>query len=163
MSYSSQDAEIINIPNHVVQYKLELLDANYGTTIDSLTSDAANVTFNIDSGSDIRRTGTLTMLVRNPSWLTENFEIGWMNKLVRFSIGLQYDAETEPPYVDIAKTDSAMLAGKHTDFKWYVLGTMLLTSDSLNYDDKTKELVVSLVDVMAFGTAERGSQIGTMV
>ena len=163
MSYSSQDAEIINIPNHVVQYKLELLDANYGTAIDSLTGDATNVTFNIDAGSDIRRTGTLTMLVRNPDWLTENFEIGWINKLVRFSIGLQYDAETEPPYVDIAKTDSAMLAGKHTDFKWYVLGTMLLTSDSLNYDDKTKELVVSLVDVMAFGTAERGSQIGTMV
>ena len=162
MSYSSEDARIINIPNHVVQYKLELLN-EYLVQSKELTGNAERISFNIDSTSDIRRTASLSLHVTDESWLTDNFEIGWMNKLVRFSIGLKYDKATDPPYVDIALADEATLAGKKIDWKWYVLGTMLLTSDTFQYDATTKTLQLSLVDLMAYGTAERGSQIGTGV
>ena len=138
MSYSSEDAAIINQTNHVVQYRLELLD-EYLQVISELTGDTAEVNFNIDSTSDIRRTADLTMVVNDRNWLTDNFEIGWLNKLVRFSIALR-------------KPDGT--------WKWYVLGTLILTSDAFRFDTATQELHLSLVDMMAYGTPERGSQIG---
>lgn len=144
MSYSTLDARIINNTNHIVKYKLELLD-EYLLPESELTTDASNVTFEIDSSSDIRRTSTLTLHVTDESWLTDNFEIGWLNKLVRFSIGLRY-------------TQNGTAA-----WRWYVLGTLMLSSDTFNYDATTKELQVSLIDLTAYGTAERGSQIGTAV
>lgn len=141
MSYSSEDAGLINQTNHIVRYKLELLDQHL-RTISELTGDTADVSFNIDSTTDIRRTANITMVVTDRSWLTDNFEIGWIDKLVRFSIGLQ-------------KPDGT--------WKWYVLGTMLLSSDTFRYDTATQELHMSLVDLLAYGTSERGSQIGTGV
>lgn len=140
MSYSSADAAVINHHNHVVKFRLELLDS-YLQPISELTGDTSDVSFDIDSTSDIRRTATMTLIVTDESWLTENFEIGWIDKLVRFSIGLKYQGE----------------------WKWYKLGTMLLSSDNFRFDATTKELQLSLVDMMACGTAERGSQIGTGV
>ena len=140
MSVTAQDIAIINQTNHVVKYKLELLDM-YLQVTDELTSDTSDVSFEIDATSDIRRTATLTMVITNESWLTDNFEIGWIDKLVRFSIGLLYQGE----------------------WHWYALGTLLLTSDAFRYDASTRELSMSLVDMMACGTSERGSQIGTGV
>lgn len=141
MSYSSEDAALINQTNHIVRYKLELLD-EYLQVISELTGDTAEVNFNIDSTTDIRRTADLTMVVEDESWMTENFEIGWLTKLIRFSIGLK-------------KPDGT--------WQWYKIGTMLLTSDAFRFDTATRELHLSLVDLMAYGTAERGSQIGTGV
>lgn len=138
MSFSSTDAALINRHNHIVNYKLELLD-EYLNVVSELTGDTADVTFDIDATSDIRRTAALTMVVENESWLTDNFEIGWINRLVRFSIGLK----------------------NGSDWVWYKLGTMLLSSDTFHYDTTTRELQISLVDLMAYGTEERGSQIGT--
>ena len=141
MSYSSEDAMLINQTNHIVKYKLELLN-EYLQVISELTSDTADVSFNIDATSDIRRTANITMVVTDQNWLTDNFEIGWIDKLVRFSIGLR-------------KTDGT--------WKWYKLGTLLLSSDTFRFDTATQELRISLVDLMACGTSERGSQIGTGV
>ena len=140
MSYSSEDAALINRHNHIVNYKLELLD-EYLNVVSELTGDTADAAFNIDATSEMRRTGALTMVVENESWLTDNFEIGWINRLVRFSIGLK----------------------NNTQWVWYKLGTMLLSSDTFHYDATTRELQISLVDLMAYGTEERGSQIGNGV
>lgn len=141
MSYSSEDSQLINQTNHVVRYKLELLN-KYLQVESELTGDTADVNFNIDATTDIRRTADLTMVVTDRSWMTDNFEIGWVDKLVRFSIGLQ-------------KLDGT--------WKWYALGTLLLSSDAFRFDTATQEMHMSLVDLMAYGTSERGSQIGTGV
>ena len=148
MSFSSEDAALINNRNHIVQYKLELLNENL-IAESELTGDTAEVNFNIDSTTDIRRTADLTMVVEDETWMTDNFEIGWLNKLIRFSIGLKRpDGTYEEP---------------EDKYKWYEIGTMLLSSDAFRFDTATKELHLSLVDMMAYGTSERGSQIGTGV
>lgn len=162
MSYSSEDAAIINQTNHIVSYRLELLN-EYLQVISELTGDTAEVNFNIDSTSDIRRTADLTMVVKDRSWLTDNFEIGWLDKLVRFSIGLKYDGPGATALIDEAQVDYSKIEETAAGWRWYPLGTMLLTSDAFRFDTATQELHLSLVDLMAYGTPERGSQIGTGV
>jgi len=131
------DLSILRLTNHVLKYKVELLDDMF-EPISEIASDASNVTFNIDSSSDIRRTATLKLVIEDESWLTENFEIGWLDKYVRFSIGILFEGE----------------------YHYYVLGTMLLSADAFMYDATTSELTMTLVDLMACATSQRGSQIG---
>ena len=162
MTITSDDIALINQTNHVVQYKLELLD-EYLNVISEITGDTADVSFNIDATTDIRRTATLTMVVTDESWMTENFEIGWINKLIRFSIGLRYDRDDASAIVDESRADFVVIDEPASIWKWYPIGTMLLTSDAFRFDTATQELQISLVDLIAYGTAERGSQIGTGV
>lgn len=137
MSVTETDLAILELTNHVLKYKVELLDNEFDV-IDEIATDASNVTFNIDSSSDVRRTATMKLVIEDETWVTENFEIGWLNKYVRFSIGILYNG----------------------DFVYYVLGTMLLSSDSFLYDATNSELTLTLVDLMAYATSQRGSQIG---
>ncbi len=137
MSVSETDIAILQLTNHVLRYKVELLDENLDVESE-IATDASNVTFNIDSSSDIRRTATMKLVIEDENWLTENFEIGWLDKFVRFSIGILYNG----------------------DYVYYKLGTMLLSADSFMYDATNSELTLTLVDMMAYATSQRGSQIG---
>lgn len=137
---TSDDISAVNQQTYDIKYKLEVLD-EYLLVTGEVTADASNIVFNLDAESDMRRTGSLTIVVTDKSWVDENFEIGWMNKFVRFSIGILYNDE----------------------YRWYKLGTMVATSDSFNYDAVTNELQLTLTDIMGLLNSERGSQIGTPV
>lgn len=140
MTITQDDIKAVNQRTHDVMYKLEVLN-EYLFVESEITASASNITFNIDAESDMRRTGTLTMLVEDKAWVEETFEIGWMNKFIRFNIGLLYNDA----------------------YRWYRLGTMVATSDAFNYDATTKELQLTLADIMGILNSERGSQIGTPV
>ncbi len=137
---TADDIAAVNQQNYDVKYKLEILD-EYLLVVDEVTGSANQIAFNLDAESDMRRTGSLTMIVEDQSWVEENFEVGWMDKFVRFSIGLLYNGE----------------------YRWYKLGTMIATSDAFSYDAVTKELSLTLTDLMGMLNSERGSQIGTPV
>lgn len=137
MNVTQDDINAVNQLDHVVRYKLELLD-EYLLVTSEVTASAKDVTFNIDAESNMRRTGTLTLIVDDADWVKENFELGWMDKFVRFSIGLLYNG----------------------DYRWYVLGTMVATSDAFTFDETTNELQLTLTDIMGLLNSERGSQIG---
>lgn len=137
---TQEDINAINQHSHDVLYKLELLD-EYLLVISEVTATARDVSFNIDADSDMRRTGSMTLVLNDKEWVEENFELGWMDKFVRFSVGLLYQGE----------------------YRWYKLGTMVVSSDAFNYDEQTNELQLTLTDIMGYLNAERGSQIGTAV
>jgi len=140
ITVTSDDIAAINQTNHIVMYKLELLD-EYLLVTSEVTANAKDVTFNIDAESDMRRTGTVTLIITDKSWVEENFELGWMDKFVRFSVGIMYNG----------------------DYRWYKLGTMIVSSDAFHYDATTNELQLTLTDIMGYLNGERGSQIGTAV
>lgn len=140
ITVTQDDINTINQTEHIIKYKIELLD-DYLLVTSEVTASAKDVTFNIDAGSDMRRTGTVTLIVDDSQWVSENFELGWMDKFVRFSIGIMYKG----------------------NYRWYTLGTMIATSDAFNYDEVTNELQLTLTDIMGYLNTERGSQIGTAV
>ena len=140
IAVTRDDINAVNQTNHIVKYKLELLDA-YLSVISEVTASAKDVTFNIDAESNMRRTGTMTLIVDDSQWVSENFELSWMDKFVRFSVGLMYNGS----------------------YRWYAVGTMIATDDAFSYDETTNELQLTLTDIMGYLNEERGSQIGTAV
>lgn len=140
ITVTQDDIKAINQTEHIIKYKIGLLD-EYLLVTSEVTASAKDVTFNIDAESDMRRTGTVTLIVDDSQWVSENFELGWMDKFIRFSVGIMYDG----------------------NYRWYALGTLIATSDAFNYDEVTNELQLTLTDIMGYLNTERGSQIGTSV
>ena len=69
----------------------------------------------------------------------------WLDNAVRLKVGLQ---DTHIAHFD------------KTTYVYYDIGVFLLSEGSLTYDATNRRMTISLVDLMAYGTAVRGSQIG---
>ena len=137
---NKEKLSMLKQPSVKLRYKIELLD-EFLNVESTLTSSVASLTMSINAESDIRKTAVLKMIVEDNSFTEEGFEMNWLDKAIRLSIGI-YNG---------------------TEYYYYTLGTMLLGSDSYEYSADKNELTLQLNDIMSSGTSERGSQIGTDV
>lgn len=134
-----REVELIRSHNKVVRVRATLLDENY-KEVDNLTGTIkASPAYDISSESDIRRTSSITMIVDKDK-LNTDFEKTWIQRMVELSIGV-YD-RIEDKYI------------------WYSLGRMLMRDSNMTYSLSTREIKMSLVDLMATMTTARGSQMG---
>lgn len=138
---TEKDLELIRSHVYNIRFKLELL-SNLYMVEDELQTTAKSVNCSISAESDIRRTASLVLTVEDEDFISDNFEINWIDKLVRFFIGLEDQA------------------GEYT---YYLLGTFLLDGDNSKYDATSRDLTLNLVDIMAVATQSRGNQIGSDV
>lgn len=138
---TDRDIELIKGHIYNIKFKLELL-SNLYIVEQELQATARTVSNNISAESDIRRTASLVLDIDDEQFISDNFEINWLDKLVRFYIGLEQ---------------------KNGEFVYYLLGTYLLDSDNARYDATSRELTLNLVDIMAVATQSRGNQIGADV
>lgn len=134
------DKDLILQSVHDVGMSLALLDSDF-TVLDEIQGRVVSMTSTVSATSDIRRTASVTIGVLGGVFSSENFEVTWLDRLVKVSIGL--------------------LNG--TNYKWYLFGHLLLDSNAYSYDETTNELTLSLVDMMSAATDSRGSQIGASV
>ena len=142
MTPSNLDKELVLQTLHNVRIKLEVLDEDL-QVINEIQGQATAMTVSISSTSDIRRTCNLTIHIVDDSFSDENFEIEYLDRLVKISIGLYNDSGSA--------------------YVWYLIGSLLLDTDTYNYDATTNELSMNLVDMMAATADVRGSQIGSAV
>lgn len=134
-----REVELIRSHNKAVRVRATLLDENY-KEVDNLTGTIkASPAYDISSESDIRRTSSITMIVDKDK-LNTDFEKTWIQRMVELSIGV-YD-RIEDKYI------------------WYSLGRMLMRDSNMTYSLSTREIKMSLVDLMATMTTDRGSQMG---
>lgn len=139
---TSKDIELILSRNKKVRFKINLLDENY-KTVDSLTGKIkASPSYEISSESDIRRTSSITMIVDRDS-LNSDFEKTWIGRMIELYVGL-YDHFEE----------------SYDSYVWYPLGRMLMRDSNMTYNATNREIKMSLVDLMANMTGDRGSQMG---
>lgn len=139
---TQQDLQLIKQPIFNIRYKLELLSSLY-VVEQEIQATASSITCTISAESDIRRAASLTITVEDEQFTTDNFEINWIDKLVRFYIGIENLSSGE--------------------YQYYLLGTYLLDGDNSKFDATTNELHLNLVDIMAVATQSRGNQIGSDV
>ena len=139
---TSADIALIQKRMYNIKFKLVLYDNDSYIPEKELQTTARAVSCTISAESDIRRTASLTMTVEDEEFMTDDFEIAWVDKRIELYIGIEDNAGT---------------------FQYYLLGTFLLDTDNSTYDATSRELVLSLVDMMASATSCRGSQIGTDV
>lgn len=133
--------DLIRMHNKMIKLKLNLLNEHYAV-IENLTGRIIGTPSYVnDSESDIRKTSTLTLAVPVKEQIDEDFEKTWNQRMVEVSCGI-YDWDS-------------------SDYVWFSLGRMLMTSGNTTYDAVTQEIRLNLVDLIASITQERGSQMGT--
>lgn len=137
---TQKDVDLAFSHNKRVKLKVALLDELYRET-DELTGNIKSSSYDVSSTSNIRRTSSLTLSVPKADQINKNFDKEWISHLVELSCGIY-----------------SMVDG---DYIWYPLGRMLMVSADTTFDATTQEVKLSLVDMMATLTMERGSQLGT--
>lgn len=169
MSATQDQIALALSKDHVFRLKIELLNQAFQHE-DDIEGDVSDISFNIDSSSDIRRSSSVTIGLNNGEFSSEEFEVGWLNRIVRISIGIDNGiVEAGYTHGELAEFIYAWME-EHTnewlhgnDHTYFVLGSMLLTQDNYEYNETSNSLSLNLVDLMAIGTSARGSQIGTPV
>lgn len=138
------DLKVLRLKNKSVYIKIELLDRNY-LTLAELNGVTVDLSLSIDANSDIRRTVSLTMAVKDDSLLLgENRKI-WFDRYIRVYVG----------YLNTLSPEQEVL--------WYNAGIYLFNQTSYSYDASTKTLSLSCSDLMSELTGARNGTIPAMM
>lgn len=84
---SELDKQIILNTTHHIKIKLEVLDEDL-QVVKEINGQATSMSVGISSTSDIRRTCSLSIHVSDDEFSSENFEVTYLDRLIRVSIGL---------------------------------------------------------------------------
>ena len=125
---TQEDLELLFQQGVNEKVKIELLDSNFKTIAtlqDALISDSCSV----DSDSDIRRTYEGNFYVKDPSFFIGESKKIWTDKYIRVWRGKKND--------------------KTNQIVWYNMGIYLFNDTSYSYNETTKQLTISCVDMMS--------------
>lgn len=125
-----------NIQNRYI--RLELLNFQY-QTIDTLEGVCTAGSFSIDANSDIRRTGSVTLVVTNSSFEVASAGKIWLDRYIRVWVGIE-----------------SLFTG---EIEWTNCGIYIIDAPSYQYDIVTNTLTLSLLDLMAKLTGVRNGYL----
>lgn len=119
--------------------KLSLLDSSYWE-IGQLQGELVNLSVTVSASSDIRRVSSMTLHMGSAEQLSTDYLSAWVERMVRLYYGI-YNPDTD-------------------EIRYWLLGSFLFTSTSYTIDALNHQMSLSIADMMAAATQERGSQIG---
>lgn len=114
--------------------KIELLNYQY-QTVDFLEGVCTAGSFTIDAQSDIRRTGSLVLVVQDSSFEVKSGGKIWLDKYVKVWVGTRNVLTTE--------------------IEWTNCGIYIVDAPNYQYDASTNTLTLTLLDLMAKLTGVR--------
>lgn len=118
--------------------RLELLNFQY-QTVDTIEGVCTSGSFTIDANSDIRRTGSIVLVVTNSSFEVASGGKIWLDKYIRAWVGT-----------------SSLYTG---EIEWTNCGIYIIDAPSYQYDAATNTLTLSLLDLMAKLTGVRNGYL----
>lgn len=118
--------------------RLELLNYQF-QTVDSLEGVATSGSITIDANSDIRRTASVVLVVKDSSFQVEPGGKIWLDKFIRIWVGID-----------------SLATGK---IEWTNCGIFIIDAPSYQYDAATNTLSLSLLDLMAKLTGIRSGYL----
>lgn len=118
--------------------RLELLNYNF-QKVDEVQGVAISGSFTIDANADIRRTGSITLVVKDSSFEIEPSGKIWLERYIKVYVGIQslYTGQVE----------------------WTNCGIYIIDAPNYNYDASTNTLTLSLLDLMAKLTGLRNGNL----
>ena len=123
--------------------RLELLNYQF-QTVDSVEGVCTSGSISIDANSDIRRTGSVVLVVNDSTFEVASGGKIWLDKYVRVWVGT-----------------ASLITG---DIEYTNCGIFIIDAPSYNYDLSTNTLTLSLLDIMAKLTGIRNGYLeGTPV
>lgn len=135
---TQQDIELLMQSNKTLYYKLELLNENF-QVVDIIQGNLISDNINISSDSDVRRTYTCQFVVTDSSFILDRESKLWFDKKIR-------------PYIGILHQRSGKII-------YYLLGTFLYTDINYNYDETSKTLSITCLDMMCLLNDARKGQM----
>lgn len=134
---SSQFGSVMqNIQSRYI--KINLLNYQF-QTVDSIEGVCTAGSISINANSDIRRTGSITLVVNNSSFEVESGSKIWLDKYAQIYIGIMSFMTGEVEYVNC--------------------GIYIIDAPSYQYDPSTNTLTLSLLDLMAKLTGIRNGYL----
>lgn len=136
------DFDLIAQPNKEIMARLERFNKATKET-EEIQGSVLTFNLNIDSTSDIRRTVALTMCFdpATSAYFSNRLKSAWFNQIIIMYFGIK-DQETKM-------------------YRWFPIGRFLLTNDNYYYSETSQQLTLSVADLMASITEERGNQVGS--
>lgn len=118
--------------------RLELLNFQY-QTVDTIEGVCTSGNFAIDANSDIRRTGSIVLVVTDSSFEVASGGKVWLDRFIRAWVGT-----------------ASLYTG---EIEWTKCGTYIIDAPSYQYDAATNTLTLSLLDLMAKLTGVRNGYL----
>lgn len=137
---TENDLRLVLQRNKIWTLRLEVLNTRY-QILAAIEGEALGAQITISAESDMRRTCSLDMLVKDASYQISESSYFWLDKYIRVYYGLY----------DLANQDTS----------YYLLGTYMLCDNAYSYNVSERRLTLGLVDLMARGTDARGSAQGS--
>lgn len=123
--------------------RLELLNYQF-QTVGSLEGVCVSGSITIDANSDVRRTGSVVLVVNNSSFNVESGGKVWLDRYARVWVGTMSFTSGQVEYINC--------------------GIFIIDAPDYNYDPSTNTLTLSLLDLMAKLTGVRNGYLpGTPV
>ncbi len=125
---TQEDIELLFQGYIETKIKIELLDVNF-KTIDTLQDALISDNYSVDADSDIRRTYEGTFYCKDPSFFIGKDRKIWTDKYIRVWKGKKNN--------------------KTGQIVWYNIGVYLFNDTSYTYNESTKHLTISCVDLIS--------------
>lgn len=138
---TAEDYNLIQLKSHKRYVRIDLLNSKY-QVVDSLESDIFDGSITIDATSDLRRSCTLSVVIKD-----KNFDIDeggriWLDKRIQIYIG-----EENPRTKDIV---------------WWNMGIFIINNPERVYNSQTNTLTINGLDLMSLLTGDRNGYIPDM-
>ena len=130
--------DVIQQPNRDIFVRLSLLNSQL-KKVDEIQGTVLSGNISDDATSDIRRTLSITLVVKDSSFLVSSDKKIWMDKYIKVEIGTKN-----------IKTKKIVYWNK---------GFFMINQPSINYDPSNKTLSFTGVDLMAKMTGARNGQL----
>jgi len=135
---TQDDIRLLKQRQKEIDVRIEIKNKDF-KTLAQVSGQCVSFSYDISSDSGIRRSANLTVLLKDKDFDYSTASLFWIDKIVYISIG----------YKD-------MRTGK---FRYYPVAHFYITENSISYSAETDELSMSLVDMMALFTGERGGNL----
>ena len=133
------DLDLILQPSKRTLLKLSLLDSDY-SVLQEVQGNLSSLGLSISGDSEIRRVSNISMVVAATDQISEGYFGMWMDRMIWMSYGIVDNVTHET--------------------RWWLLGSFLFSTSNYVINVSSRQISISLVDMMAAATAERGTQIG---
>jgi len=138
---TNEDLDILSQKTKELKIQLQILNDQF-QPIDVLQYDLISGSYSCDASSDIRRTLSLVLHVKDKSYLVSESSKIWFNKYIKVYIGIKQIRTQEILY--------------------YPMGLYVFSEQSYQYDATTNSLTLKLLDIMSLLTNVRNGAVGAL-
>lgn len=135
---TQDDVRLLRQKEKTIYTKLEVKNREL-KTLEEVSGVATDFSFSINSDSGVRRTANLSVYIKSPKYMAQEYSLFWIDKIIYVEVGY--------------------LNNRTQEVHYYPVGYFVITDNGYSYDAGSKMLTLSLVDLMGIFNGTRGGYL----